>query len=105
MPEGKWCEVCFIKFTSQSMMNRHQNSNSHKKKKELQNTIDDRPICKICSKVFNGLNQLKYHLKSDIHYNQLAKKKKFISSLSNKQETVTSEKSLFHSFILFYFIL
>ena len=104
LPEEEWCEICFIKFTSQSMMQRHQNSVSHKKKKLIQNLKDDRPFCKICSKVFNGFNQLKYHLKSDMHYNQLANKKKYMSSLTKIQETVTSEKSLLNSFlyILYY---
>ena len=32
LPEEEWCEICFIKFTPKSMMQRHQNSVSHKKK-------------------------------------------------------------------------
>ncbi len=58
---------------------RHLNSSQHKKKLLLKTTKKGQLECLTCSKVFNSLNQKKYHLKSDAHHNLMKKQQAYLS--------------------------
>ena len=80
----KNCEICYILFTSSQHREQHINGNTHKKRMEIYNLIQNsktniQNLCEICYLIIPNEEQFSIHLNSDKHKKSLLLKNELFS--------------------------
>lgn len=79
--ETKWCHICFVEYTSETLQNNHLNGKEHKKKLLLKKTHQpDDLFCAYCCQKHLQLDLFIDHLKSKNHLVQIKRYETYLKA-------------------------